>query len=104
MKDVDSRGESIKYTRKILLNLKDTFNDGLQAKKTEKKWDYIKLKVYVQQKEKKLKLRHPNGQEMLSAYNTLDKELISKIYKAIIKVKMKISNNSNKNTKKWGLV
>ena len=66
------------------------------------KWDYIKLRSYCTAKETINKIkRQPMEWENIFAY-TSDKELISKIYKELIKLKTKKTTHTQKKTiKKW---
>ena len=63
--------------------------------KTEiNKWDLIKLKSFFTAKETISKVkRHPSEWEKIIANETTDKELISKIYKRLIQLNTRKTNN-----------
>ena len=64
------------------------------------KWDLIKLKSFCTAKETKNKLkRQPSEWKKIIANETNDKGLISKIYKQLIQVNTRKTNNP---IKKWG--
>ena len=63
------------------------------------KWDLIKLKSFCTTKETKSKVkRQPSEWEKITANETTDKELISKIYMQLIKLNTRKMNNP---IKKW---
>ena len=63
------------------------------------KWDLIKLKSFFTAKETLSKVkRQPSEWEKIVANETTDKELISKIYKQLMKLNTRKTNNS---IKKW---
>ena len=64
------------------------------------KWDLIKLKSFCTAKETISKLkRQPSEWEKIIANETTDKGLISKIYKQLIQLNVRKTNNP---IKKWG--
>ena len=64
------------------------------------KWDLIKLKSFCTAKETISKVkRQPSEWETIIANETTDKGLISKIYKQLIQLKTRKTNNP---IKKWG--
>ena len=64
------------------------------------KWDLIKLKIFCTAKETKSKVkRQPSVWEEIIANETTDKGLISKIYKQLIQLNTRKTNNP---IKKWG--
>ena len=63
------------------------------------KWDLIKLKSFCTEKETISKVKiQPSGWEKIIANETTDKELISKIYKQLIQLNTRKTNNP---IKKW---
>ena len=62
------------------------------------KWDLIKLKSFCNSKVNKVK-GQPSEWEKIIANETTDKELISKIYKQLIQLKIRKTNSP---IKKWG--
>ena len=69
--------------------------------KTEiNKWDLIKLNSFCTAKETINKVkRQPSELEKIIGHETTDKGLISKIYKQLIQIN---ARNSNNPIKKWG--
>ena len=63
------------------------------------KWDLIKLKSFCTAKEIISKVRQPSEWEKIIANETTDKGLISKIYKQLIQLNARKTNNL---IKKWG--
>ena len=64
------------------------------------KWDLIKLKSFCTAKETISKVkRQPSGWEKITVNETTDKVLISKIYKQLIQLNARKTNNA---IKKWG--
>jgi len=104
VKDLNVRRESIKLLEE---NIDKTLNDINQSKmfydppprvmeiKTKiNKWDLIKLKSFCTVKETRNKMkRQPPEWEKIIAKETTDKELISKIYKQIIQLNTRKTNN-----------
>ena len=74
----------------------------LRAKNIKKiinKWDFIKIKSFCTAKENIIKMkREPMVQENIFANNTLDKSLISQIYKELTWLHSRKTNNT---IKKW---
>ena len=110
IKDLNVRPETIKLLEE---NIGRTVNDINQSKilydppprvmeiKTKvKKWDPIKLKSFCTAKETISKVkRQPSEWEKIIASETTDKGLISKIYKQLIQLNTRKTNNP---IKKWG--
>ena len=109
IKDLNVRPESIKLLEE---NIGRTLNDIKQSKilydppprvmeiKTKvNKWDLIKLKSFCTAKETRSKVkRQPSEWEIIIANETTDKGLISKIYKQLIQLNARETNNP---IKKW---
>ena len=73
---------------------------GTEIKTKVNKWDLIKLKSFCTAKETISKVkRQPSEQEKIIANETTDKGLISKIYKQLIQLNARKTNNP---IKKWG--
>ena len=71
----------------------------MEIKTKVNKWDMIKLKSFCTAKETLSKVkRQPSEWEKIIANETIDKGLISKIYKQLIKLNTKKTNNP---IKKW---
>ena len=71
-----------------------------EIKTKVKEWDLIKLKSYCTAKETISKVkRQPSEWEKTIANETTDKRLVSKIYKQLIQLNTRKTNNPNK---KWG--
>ena len=72
----------------------------MEIKTKVNKWDLIKLKSFCTAKETISKVkRQPSEWEKIIAKVTTDKELISKIYKQLIQLNARKTNNP---IKKWG--
>jgi len=72
----------------------------MEIKTKINKWGLIKLKNFYTAKETTSKVkRQPSEWEKLIAKERTDKELISKIYKQLIQLNTRKTNNPNK---KWG--
>ena len=72
----------------------------MEIKTKVNKWDLIKLKSFCIAKETISKVkRQPSEWEKILANKTTDKRLISEIYKQIIQLKTRKTNNP---IKKWG--
>ena len=72
----------------------------MAIKRKVNKWDLIKLKRFCTAKETISKLkRQPSKQEKIIANETTDKGSISKIYKQLIQLNNRKTNNP---IKKWG--
>ena len=109
IKDLNVRPESIKLLKE---NISRTLNDISQSKilydppprvteiKTEiDKWDLIKLKTFCTTKETVRKVKRQSSKWAKSIANeTTDKGLISKIYKQLIQLNSRKTNNP---IKKW---
>ena len=109
IKDLNVKPETIKILEE---NIGRTLNDINQSKipydppprvveiKTKvNKWDLIKLKSFCTAKETKSKLkRQPSEWEKIIANETTDKGLISKVYKQLIQLNARKTNNP---IKKW---
>ena len=110
IKDLNVRPETIKLLEE---NIGRTLDDITQSKflydppprvmeiKTEiHKWNLIKLKSFCKAKETICKVkRQPSKWEKIIANETTDKGLISKIYKQLIQLNTRKTNNP---IKKWG--
>ena len=73
----------------------------METKPKVNKWDLIKLKSYFTAKETISKVkRQPSEWEKIIANETTDKGLISKIYKQLMKLNTKKTNNPIKSGKK----
>jgi len=70
----------------------------MQIKTKVTKWDLIKLKSFCTAKETISKVRQPSEWEKITANETTDKGLISKIYKQLIQPNTRKTNNP---IKKW---
>ena len=110
IKDINVRPETIKLLEE---NIGRTLNDTNQSKilyvpplrvteiKTKvNKWDLIKLKSFCTAKEtiSKVKRQHSEWEKTI-ANETTDKRLVSKIYKQLIQLYTRKTNNP---IKKWG--
>ena len=70
-----------------------------EIKENINKWDYVKLKSFCMAEETIIKMkRELTVQENIFANDTLDKGLISKIYKEVMQLNNKKTNNP---IKKW---
>ena len=110
IKDLNGRPETIRLLEE---NIGRTLDDINQSKilhdlpprvteiKTEvNKWDLIKPKSFCTAKETISKVkRQPSEWEKITANETTDKGLISKIYKQLIQLNARKTNNP---IKKWG--
>ena len=71
----------------------------MEIKTKGNKWDLIKLKGFCIAKETISKVnRHPSEREKIIANETTDRQLISKIYKQLIQLNARKTNNP---TKEW---
>ena len=71
----------------------------METKTKVNKWDLIKLKSFYTAKETKSKVkRQPSEWEKIIANETTDKGLVSKIYKQLIQLNTRETNNPSK---KW---
>ena len=110
IKDINVRPETVKLLEE---NIGRTFDDINQSKilydplprvmeiKTKvNKWDLIKPKSFCKAKETISKVkRQPSEWEKITTNETTDKGLISKIYKQLIQLNTRKTNNP---IKKWG--
>ena len=72
----------------------------MEIKAKIKNWDLIKLKSFCTAKETTNKVkRQPSEWEKIIANETTDKELISKIYKQLMQLNIRKTNNP---IKRWG--
>ena len=70
----------------------------METKTKVNKWDLIKLKSFFTATETISKVkRHPSEWEKIIANETTDKGLISKIYKQLIQLNTRKTNNPIKN-------
>ena len=101
IKDLNGRPETIKLLEE---NIGRTLDDINQSKITSQrikvnKWDLIKLKSFCTAKETISKVkRQPSEWEKIIANETTDKGLISKIYKQLMQLNARKTNNP---IKKW---
>ena len=71
----------------------------IEIKTKVNKWDLIKLKSFLTAKETISKMkRQPSEWEKITAYETTDKGLISQMYKQLIQLSARKTNNP---IKKW---
>ena len=72
---------------------------GMEIKTKINKWDLIKLKSFCKMKQTISKLkRQPSECEKIIAHEKTDKELISKIYKQLMQLNTRKTNNT---MRKW---
>ena len=104
-KDLNVRLETIKLLEENIdetlfeINHSTIFLDpspkAKEIKAKVKKWDLIKFKSFYTAKETTDKMkRHPTEWEKIFANNATDKGLISKIYKQLIQLNIKTTNNT----------
>ena len=109
-KDLNIRPETIKLLEKNIgktlsdINHSRIFYDPppriLEIKAKINKWDLIKLNSFCTTKETISKVkRQPSEWEKMTANEANDKELISKIYKQLLQLNSRKTNNP---IKKWG--
>ena len=110
IKDPNVRPETVKFLEE---NIGRTFYDTnhstilydppprvMEIKTKINKWDLIKLKSFCTEKETINKVKRQLSEwEKIKANETTDKGLISKIYKQLIQVNIRKTNNP---IKKWG--
>jgi len=109
IKDLNVKPETVKLLEENIGRTLDDINQskimydpsprvtGIQTKIN--KWDMIKLKSFCTAKKTISKLkRHPSEWEKVIANETTDKGLISKIYKQLIQLNARKTNNP---VKKW---
>ena len=110
IKDLNVRPETIKLLEENIGRTPDDINQSkilydpsprvMEIKTNVSKWDLIKLKSFFTAKESISKVkRQPSEWEKTIANETTDKGLISKIYKQLIQLNTRKTNNS---IKKWG--
>ena len=74
-------------------------NNARDIKERRNKWDFIKIKSFCTAKENISKMeRKPTVEENMFANDTLDKSMISKVYKELIQLHCRNTNNP---IKKW---
>jgi len=111
IKDLNVSPETIKLLEENMCRTLDDVNQSkilyddssprvTEIKSKVKKWDLIKLKSFFTTEEtiRKVK-RKPSEWEKIIANKTIDKGLISKIYKQLIQLNTRKTNNP---IKKWG--
>ena len=109
IKDLYVRPETIKLLEENIgrtpndINQSKTLYDPpprvMEIKTKVNKWDLIKLKTFCTAKETLSKVkRQPSAWEKLTANETTDKGLIAKIYKQLIQLNIRKTNNP---IKKW---
>ena len=109
IKDLNVRPETIKLLEENMGRILDLINQSkilydppprvMEIKTKVNKWDLIKLKSFCTAKETISKVkRQPSEWEKIIANETTDKGLISKIYKQLIQLNTRKTNNP---IKKW---
>ena len=109
IKDLNVRPETIKLLEENIGKTLDDINQSkifydppprvMEIKTKINKWDLIKLKSFCTAKETICKVkRKPSEWEKIIANETIDKGLISKIYKQLIQLNTRKTNNP---IKKW---
>ena len=109
IKDLNVRPKTIKLSEENIGRTPDNINQSkilydppprvTEIKKNANKWDLIKLKSFCIAKETLSKVkRQPSEWEKIIANETTDKGLISKIYKQLIQLNTRKTNNP---IKKW---
>ena len=109
IKDLNIRPETIKLLEENIGRTLDDINQSkilydpsprvMEIKAKVNKWDLIKLKSFCTAKETISKVkRQPSEKEKIIANETTDKGLISKIYKQLIQLHARKTNNP---IKKW---
>ena len=104
IKDLNVRPETIKLLKENIGRILDDINQSkilydppprvIEIKTKVNKWDLIKLKSFCTTKEITSKVRRqPSEWEKIIANETLDKGLISKIYKQLIELNTRKTNN-----------
>ena len=108
IKDLNVRPETIKLLEENIGRTLDDINQSkilydppprvTEIKTKVNKWDLIKLKSFCTAKETVIKVqRQPSEWEKNIANDTTDKGLISKIYKQLIQLNTRKTNNPIKN-------
>ena len=112
IKDLNVRPETIKLLEENIGRTLDDINQSkilydppprvMEMKTEVNKWDLIKLKTFCTAKETISKVKRQSSEwEKIIANETTDKGLISKIYKQLIQLSTRITNNPiKKNGKK----
>ena len=111
IKDLNVRPETIKLLQKNTSRTLDDINQSKilydplprirEIKTKVNKWDLIKLKSFCIAKETISKVkRQPSEWEKIIAKETTDKRLISKIYKQLIQLNARKTNNPIKELEK----
>ena len=108
IKDLSVRAETIKLLEenigRTLFDFKilyDQLPRIMEIKTKINKWDLIQLKIFCTAKESINKMkRQPSEWEEFTANETTDKELISQIYKQLIQVSIRKTNNPIKTWEK----
>ena len=109
IKDLNVRPETIKLLEENIGRTLDDINESktlydppprvMEIKTKVNKWDLIKLKSFCTAKESISKVkRQPSERDKIIANETTDKELISKMYKQLIQLNARKTNNP---IKKW---
>ena len=104
IKDLNGRSETIKLLEENTGRTVDDINQSkilydppprvTEIKTKVNKWDLIKLKSFCTAKETISKMkRQPSEWEKIIVNETTDKELISKIYKQLIQLNARKTNN-----------
>ena len=110
IKDLNVRPETIKLSEENICRTLDDINKNkilydsparVMGRKTKvNKWDLIKLKSFCIVKESIRKMkRQPSEGEKIIATEATDRGLISKMYKQLIQINTRKTNNP---IKKWG--
>ena len=110
MKDLNVIPETIKLLEENIGRTLDDINESkilyvppprvMEIKTKVNKWDLIKLKSFCTAKEAISKVkRQPSEWENITANETTDQGLVSKIYKQLIQLNARKTNNP---IKKWG--
>ena len=110
IKDLNVRPETIKLSEENIGRTLDDINQSkilddllprvMEIKTKVNKWDLIKLKSFYTAKETISKVkRQPSELEKIIANETTDKGLTSKIYKQLVQLNTRKTNNP---IKKWG--
>ena len=111
IKDLNVRPETIKLLEEKIGRTLNDINQSkslydppprvMEIKTKVNKWDLIKLRSFCEAKETITKVkRQPSEWEKMIANETIDKGLISKIYKQLIQLTDRKANNPIKNEKK----
>ena len=111
IKDLNVRPETIKLLEENIGRTLDDINQSkilydppprvMEIKPKVKKWDLIKLKSFCTAKETISKVKRQSSEwEKIIANETTDKGLISKIYKQLIQLNTRKTNNPSKSGRK----